>query len=877
MLARFRSLIKALFRRDNLEDQMDLEMRSHLEAYAEDLTRSGLSRQEAERRARIEFGGVELAQEQCRQARGLRFFDELRQDLAYSIRIFGKNPGFCLIAIIAIALGIGSNSAVFSVLYSVILKPLPFKDPARIVAIGEVNRAASSPDPLFSPANYIELERQQQSFEAVATLFYDGVKYEANGETENLPGFDVTAGFFATLGVAPVAGRTFTPQDMAVSPANTVVISYRLWQRRFGGDPRILGQTLVLSKEPYTVIGIMPENFRAPLSFDSGELWLPEPQNNPQFQDRSDRYMRAFGRLRPGVTIIQAQREMDVIAARLARDYPASNKGWSINVASLADSVTGEVRPALLILFSAGCCVLLVACANLANLLLARANARTRELGIRAALGATRGRLIRQALTESVALTLPGGALGAALASWTINIVRELKPGDLPRVDELRIDIPVLLFTLTATVAAGCACGAIAGWLSTSVSAGSVLNENGSRASIGVRQTRVRNILIIAEISLTLVLLVSAGLLTRSLYRLTQEDPGFDSHNLFTGSVSGRLQTPKQNSRFYQQLIEKVQRIPGIDSAALVTAAPLVNNTISFPFSVKGESVGPADKVRTAVDSITPDFLKTLKISLKAGRDITVGDRFGGPGVALVNESLARRYFASNDRALGREIEIVYLGTPIVAQIVGVVGDTKRDSLATAMQPSIYLPEVQVPWFSATIVARTKSDPGNYTRPIQQVVHEMDSDQDVFAPGSMDEALTKSVAQPRFYSLLFGCFALIAVILACVGLYGVISYTASQRTQEIGIRVALGAKKSDILISVLGGGMALVTIGVLLGLGESLITGRLLATLLYEVSPIDGVSYLSVTAPLTAVALLACYIPARRAANLDPMAALRLS
>ena len=875
MFTKLRSLFSALFKRGGFEKEMDQEMRFHLDSYSDDLVKGGTSRAEAERRARIEFGGVELAQEHCRQSRGVRGIDQLRQDTGYAFRTIKKNPGFALVAIVTVGLGVGVNSAVFSVLNTVILKPLPFNQPERIVSIGEVNATHGSEVPLFSPANYVDLGKQQKSFESITTLMYGSVKYSNNGTIENWPIFQVPAEFFTTLGVAPLAGRTFSAADIDANPANTIIISYRLWKKSLGGDPQIIGKTLILAKQPFTVIGIMPETFRAPSSTDYADLWVPLSTKIPMFQNRSDRFMSVIGRLKNNVTLSQAQNELNVIAARFAQDHPESNKGWSMKVTDIGERITGDIRKPLFILFVAGCFVLLVACANVANLLLARATARRRELGIRSALGAGRGRLMRQVLTESTILTLIGGALGATLTWWTIRAVREFKPGDLPRVDELAIDWRVLFFTVAASILAGCACGAISGWISTNSEMITALKDGGSQSSGGRRHTYVRNILVVTEISLSLVLLISAGLLTRSFYKLTSENPGFDSRSIFAARIAPSSTTDKQRADFYQRLIERVRQIPGIESAALATAPPLTSNTISFPISVKGESLGDSEKIRTALDSISTDYFKTIRIPIKAGRDITEQDKFGDHRVAVVNEALVRRYFGANEKALGRELEIVYLGSPITAEIVGVVGDTKRDSLAEVMQPSIFLPENQVPWLGATIVARTKSDPIEYRKPIEQALHELDIDQDLFAPRSMEEAINSSVAQPKFYSMLFGGFAIITVVLACVGLYGVISYLTSQRTQEIGIRMALGAQKSSILTMILSQGMILVGIGVALGLAGAFVATRFLSTLLYDVSATDVFSYLSVSLMLITVALFACYIPARRATKADPLTALR--
>ncbi|HZS46041.1 MAG TPA: ABC transporter permease [Blastocatellia bacterium] len=875
MSLRFRSL----FRRKNVEQELNEELQFHIEQQIQNYTDKGLSSKEAHYMAMRSMGGVEQQKEKCRSMRRVNHIENLFKDISFSFRILRKNPGFTFVAIITLALGIGSNSAVFSVLNSVVLKPLPFKDPSRIVNIGEINPKADDTYPVFAPANYVDFEKQQNAFESVAAINTGGVTYTSNGENEDWDVLRVTEGYFQTLGVPPLAGRIFAAGDMPQNAPGTAILSYRLWQRKFGGDTGIIGKTITLGRRPTTIIGIMPEYFRAPLGTDFGDLWMPLSTDGPGWDERDARYVRVFGRLKAGITQARAQSEMDILASHFAELYPASNKGWSIKLSDVMEYVTGDVRPALLILFAAGCCVLLVASANVANLLLARANARKRELGIRAALGASRARLIRQVLVESVMLTLIGGALGAVLTALAIKTLQQLRPVHLPRVDELNLDWRVLLFALGASIVAGCFCGAISGWLSTRVDVGMALNDGGSRTSGGLRQARARSILIVAEISLSLMLLVSAGLLMHSFYRLTRQDPGFDSHNVFTAGIGAVGNSAEERGQFFQRLIERINTIPGIESASLATRPPLLySGTVVFPISIKGQSTGNAasDRIMTTVDSATPDYFRTLRIPIKAGRGITEQDRIGARGVCVVNESLARRYFGSTEKALGHEIDITYLGGVISQEIVGVAGNVKRLSLTEVTEdPAIYLPEFQVPWFGGEIVARTKTNPAEYTKAIQQAVRDAGSDQNLYLPRPMDEAISRSVAQPRFYSELFGVFAGIAVVLACVGLYGVISYATGQRTQEIGIRVALGAKKIDIIRMIVGQGMILVIVGVILGIVGALGATKFLETLLYGVTTTDILSYFSVSLLLVIVAMFACYIPARRATKVDPITALR--
>jgi putative ABC transport system permease protein len=810
----------------------------------------------------------------------------LLQDMRYGIRMLMKNPGFTIIAVLTLALGIGANTAIFSVVNAELLRPLPFRDSGRLVSVATANSRMHTSNGSTSYPDFMDWQSQNQVFEKMAA--YTGATFTLTGQEHpaHLEGASVSAETFDLLGVSPELGRTFLPGEDEANH-HVVIISDHLWKQLFKGDPGIIGRTITLENEGYTVVGVMPANFQYPLQREPEAIWstlspLNETSDDspPMVQHRGAHFLTCIARLKPGVTLAQAQAAMDVIASSLSKQYPDTNKYMSVHLSSEEERLTGAIRPALLVMMIAVGLVLLIACVNVANLLLARATTRGREIAIRTAMGAGRVRVVRQLLTESLLLAIFAGVLGTALAVWGSDVLVRLSPENLPRVGEIHIDGWALAFTAGLSLLTGILFGLAPALQSTHSNIVEALKEGSLSTTAGRSRHGLRSSLVIVEMALALILLVSAGLLIRSLIRLQSVNPGFDPHNVMTASLDlpdAKYSDP-QKAEFFRQLTPLLNALPGVQSAAAVFPLPMSGDEIRTSFQIEGRPVAKSDEPHTSIRGVTPNYFGTMRIPLLQGRDFTERDEAKATPVLIVNQAFAQQFFPG-ENPVGKHIQAGISnggpGTAPMREIVGVVGNVKFEDLTTEFSPESYIPYGQLQFGSITIVARSAKDPQGLAKPIASVVQSLDKDLPTYAPKTLEQYLNGTIAIPRFNTFLLAVFAALAMILTAVGLYGVISYTVAQRTHEIGIRMALGAQPGDMLRLVVGQGMRLALLGVGLGLVAAFGLTRFLSSLLFGVSSTDPVSFAVVVTMLVAVVLLACYIPARRAMRVDPMVALR--
>ncbi len=802
-------------------------------------------------------------------------------DFRFALRMLAKTPGFAIIAVLTLALGIGANSAIFSVINAVLLHPLPFPKPNQLVAVWSRVANDNLEKQTESVPNYVDLRDQSQTLSALAAFTRSGAVLNGTEEARQLHGVAVTSDIFPVLGVAPARGRVYTREDDKVD-ARVVVLTDYAWKTYFNSDPNIVGKQVSLSWRSYTVLGVMPPGFQFPVEGERAEyLQPPHPLLPEAVNNRDWRFVRMVGRLKPGVTIEQCDAEMKTIAARLEKQYPKSNTGRSNRAYSLHNDIVGDVRPALITIFAAVALVLLIACANVANLLLARATARQREIAIRTALGASRRRIVWQLLGEGFLLSIFGAAGGLLIAWWGIDLLRGFGPQDVPRLAQVAISAPVFSFTFVAAIFSTLVFALVPALQVTRPNVNESLQE-GNRGAVGPGSHHLRRLLVIAQVALSLLLLAGAGLLIKSFANLRSTKPGFDPQHALVAELilpKAKYPEPEKHRQFFQQVMPKLSALPGVEAAGAAFPMPFSNNDWGSTFSIVGQPPrSPGQDLEASHLTITPDYFRAMQTPLLRGRVFNSSDTKDSRPVMIVNEVLAQRCFPGGN-AVGQRVILEHgennQPTP-PKEIVGVVGGSRHESLAIQPLPEFYIPASQDPERRMDVVIRTAvNDPVGLQSSLRNIVH--DFDKDLFVPNlePLEKRIGVTLAQPRFNMMLLGMFAAVAMILAAIGIYGVIAYSVAQRTKEIGIRMALGAQRRDMLQMILRQSFTVVAIGLVIGLFSALVLTRLMASLLYGVSAHDFSIYALVLFVLSAAALFACYLPARRAMNVDPMVALR--
>jgi predicted permease len=879
------SRIAGLFGRESRDAELDAELASHLEMHIEDYLRSGMSPEEARRQARIKLGGVEQVKEAYRAQRGVPFLETIAQDLRFGLRAIRKNVGFTIVAVLTLALGIGANTALFSVVNGVLLNPLPYFDSNSLAIL--YGKTTQFDQASVSYPNYLDWEKNNKSFSSMAAFRDEDFNLTGQGEAERLHGYMVSAAFFPTLGVSPVAGSLFSRADDQVGGAPMVLIGEGLWKRKFGRSPSTIGKAMTLNGIGYTIVGVIPAKFRL-YSGDITQVYVPIGQwNDPAFRNRRiGMGMRVIGRLKPGVTLEQARADMDRVSRDLAAAYPESNSSTSASLSLLKDDMVGKIAPVLLILLGAVAFVLLIACANVASLLLARSTGRMREFAVRSAMGASRSRLIRQLLTESALLAFLGGAVGLVVAAQGTKVILTALPSALPRVEEIGIDARVLLFTSGVAVLAAILFGVAPAFRIWHTNLQETLKEGG-RGATGAHN-RTQSVFVILEMATALVLLVGAGLMIRSLAVLWGVSPGFNPHNVLSMAVTmppGSDPDPARTRAALRQLHDQIRNLPGVTAASVTAASLPMSGDSELPFWREGKPKPASDSEMNwaLFYLIESDYLKTMQISLKRGRFLSDQDNERTAPVVVIDENLATRYFPNED-PVGKRLNLGLL--EVQPEIVGVVAHVKHWGLDTdaesKIQSQMYLPFMQIPdrfipllSHGVGLVLRSENNPSLLLPAIRHAVAKMNSEQVVYGVQTLDEIVADSLAARRFSMILLGVFAGVSLLLASIGIYGVISYVVGQRIQEIGTRMALGAQRQDVLRLILGKGALLSLIGVALGSALALVLTREMRKMIYGVSANDPLTFIGVSLLLIIVALAACYVPARRAMRVDPMAALR--
>ena len=885
MLAWIRALasrMRASLSPRQIDQEFEHELDAHLDMLADENVRRGMSPEEARRAARIRLGGQTQLKETNRELHGLPALETFLQDTRYAFRMLRKNPGFTAVAVLTLALGIGANTAIFSVVYAMLLKPLPYSQPEQLLTLFEAQPQAGVKATGWSYANFAEVREQNRIFSDMAGSQQHQLTLTGRGEPSVVNTSVVTPELFSVFGQRPIVGRPFYPEDGKPGAPAAVILSENLWRGSFGADPKVIGSSINLDKRSFTIVGVMPAVFRFPILTASEQLWIPLVQD-PLFGSWMDRrgghWLQVTGRLKPGVSMTQAQAELDAIGARLAKEFPAENDGWTIRFVPLKQKIVGNVKSALLVLMGAVGLVLLIACANIANLLLTRATSRAREIAVRTALGAGRSRIVRQLLSETLVLGLLGGLAGIALAYVGVQGLTALMPQDLPQVNAIRVDNFVLGFALLLSAVASCAFGLAPALFAANSNLQSSLREGGTRSGESGNRRRARSFLAAGEIALAMVLLVAAGLLLRSFSKLTAVSPGFDAQHVVQADISlPRFQysLPQQWAAFSEELLMRLQSEPGMRDAAVVVPRPMTDGFVNLGFDIVGNPPVSAGASRTAnYVSVSPDYFRVMEIPLRAGRLFDQHDVAASPRVSLISEAMARIYFP-NQNPLGKQI--VFGFPPDIGaarEIVGVVGDVRDVALAQDPGAMMYVPYAQAPFWGANVVVRSTLSAASVASTIRRDVQQIDKDLPVTDVAMMKDTIDATLAQPKFRTFLLGLFAAMALVLAATGIFGVISYSVSRRTNEIGIRITLRASRNTILRMVLRETLMLTGAGLVLGLPSALAASHLLGHMLFSVSANDPATLAAVAFTLGLIAAVAGYIPARRAMRVDPIVALR--
>lgn len=875
--------LRSLFRRRELEQDLDEELRDHLGRKTEENAAKGMLPQEARRAALVEMGGVERCKEECRDTRRVNWIEDLIQDFRYGLRVLAKSPGFSAIVIAMLAIGIGANTAIFSVVYAVLLKPLPFPHPGQLVFLSEAKPQNGISSAGATYDNFIEIRERNRVFSELAGFATHELTLTGRGEPAAVDTGDVTPEFFALLDTKPVIGRAFVPDDGKQGAPPVVILSESAWRDRFAADRNVIGSSVSLDHRPYTVVGVIPGEPGVIFSPRRMQFWIPvaqDPLFGPWIPRQGLRFLGVVGRLKPGVSVAQAQSEMDVVAARLAKKFPAENSGWVIRLRPLQRVIVGDVRTALLVLFGAVGLVLLIACANISNLLLARATSRGKEIALRIALGAGRTRVVRQLLTESAVLGLLGGAAALLLAYWGVHALTSFLPENLPQIHAIRVDPSVLFFALALALLASFLFGLAPSLFAVRSNLQAALKEGAAHSSEPGARRFARGFLAAAEVALAMVLLVAAGVLLRSFAALTSVNPGFRVTHVVKADIQlpqFQYSKPEQWAAFSDELLRRLQSQPGMRDCAVAVPLPLnKQGSANLPFEIMDHAPLQKGTPENAdFVSVSPAYFHVMGIALLRGRAFNEQDVSSAPRVTIISEAFVHRFFANED-PIGKQLVFSFPPNPgLPRQIVGIVGDVRDVSIGQDPGPMMYVPFNQSPFWGGEVVVRSDLSVGSVAATIRQEVREVDKDLPVADVVSMSDLIDISVAQPRFRTWLLGSFAAMALVLAAAGIFGVISYSVSRRTHEIGIRITLGASPANVVRLILSESARLVLIGLAVGVPVALGLGRFLSNLLFGIHAADPTTFTAAAFLLFTVATLAAYVPARRATRVDPMIALR--